>query len=286
MTNTLPAPELSNGRRITIRALLVIAASLLVLGALGGLTAGAIGLGSTRVAADAKTLPATMRALTVDAADLPMAVRVTADPRAREPRVELRFVSSAGVGRHGLDVTSDSAGTRVAIRGESPQWLHWARAGELTVVLPPRVSGQLHLTTIQRFGVLMVNADLDTLTARADNGAVTLRGSARTVEVRTHDGSVRTREPLSVRESFSANTVDGDIDVDFDEIPARLQAVSIGGDVTVGLPGSGPFAVDAGTDSNQGDTVVRVPRTADPAAARAVVTAWSSTGDVTVRDRR
>ena len=103
-----------------------------------------------------------------------------------------------------LDVTSDSAGTRVAIRGESPQWLHWARAGELTVVLPPRVSGQLHLTTIQRFGVLMVNADLDTLTARADNGAVTLRGSARTVEVRTHDGSVRTREPLSVRESFSA----------------------------------------------------------------------------------
>ena len=56
--------------------------------------------------------------------------------------------------------------------------------------------------------------------------------------------------------------------------------------MTIGLPGNGPFAVDASTQSNQGDTVVRVPQTADPAVARAVVTARSSTGDVTIQDRR
>lgn len=276
-------PALTPRGRGVIRTVLVIAAVLLCLGAVGSVTAVAVGVGRTAVIADSAELPATMRALTVSTADVPMAVRITSDPQARTPRAELRFFSTVGSGQR-LDVTSTPDGTRLAVRGQTPGWMQWARAGRLDVVLPPALARQLALTTSQQFGMLMVETDLDSVVARTDNGAVLLGGSARTIEIRNQHGSVHSRDPILVRESFSANSVDGDVTVDFrDAAPRRIQVSSGDGDVSIELPGAGPFVVNASTGSAGGDTVVRVPQTFDPARAASVVTVRSETGDVTVR---
>jgi hypothetical protein len=278
-------PPLTDGGRTAIRVVLVLAAVLLALGTVGGLTAAAVGLGGTRVIADSKALPATLRTLTIDTGDLPMAVRVVADPQAREPRTDLRFASSAGVGQHRLEVSADATDARVTVTGESPEWLQWARAGEITVVLPPEVGRRLNLTSNQQVGVLMAEADLDRLTASTITGAVVLRGSARTMDLHTQHGSIHTREPIAVRESFSANSIEGGIDVDFaGTAPRAIEAVSGDGDVTIGLPGSGPYFV-AAQAGYQGGSTISVAQTANAAQAVAAVTARSSTGSVRIDDR-
>jgi len=126
----------------------------------------------------------------------------------------------------------------------------WARTGEITVVLPPKQGRRLSVSTTQQMGLLLVDADLDRLVARADDGAVILRGAARTVEVHDRDGSVHTREPISVRESFTVNSIDGDVSVDFRDVPPRrISVVTADGDINIGLPGDGPFAVQTSTGS-------------------------------------
>jgi Putative adhesin len=132
-------------------------------------------------------------------------------------------------------------------------------------------------------GLLLVDADLDRLVARADDGAVILSGAVRTVEVHTRDGSVHTREPISVRESFSVNSIDGDVSVDFRDVPPRrISVVTADGDINIGLPGDGPFAVQTSTDSRGGDTVVRVPQASDAPSAQAVVSVQTADRDVTI----
>lgn len=286
-----PAPEVSpgptEGGKSAIRVVLVVAAVLLCLGVVVTLTAAAVGIGRTRVIADSAELPAGLRALTIEAADLPVALRITSDPEATAPRADLRFLSAAGAQHRSLDVSSGPDGARLTLAGETAEWMPWARAGEVTVVLPPALANRLSLTTGQRFGVLMIDTDLDSLVARNDNGAVLLRGSARTVEVHNRHGAVHTRQPIEVRESFSANSVDGDISIDFQDVPPRRIDVASGdGDVALGLPGDGPFVVNASTGSGDGNTVVRVPQVVDSATAKSVVTARSGSGDVTVDSRR
>ena len=96
-----------------------------------------------------------------------------------------------------------------------------------------------------------------------------------------------TRDPISVSESFSANTIDGDIEVDLkDAAPRTVDATSENGDVVVALPARGPYVVNANTGDQSGDTVVRVPQTTDREEAAAVVTARSETGDVIIDDLR
>jgi hypothetical protein len=295
MTETLASPELrgapsgppplTGGGRTAIRAVLVVAAALLLVGAVGGLSAAAVGLGGTRAMADSKALPPSLRALTIDTGDLPMAVRVTADPQAREPRTDLRFVSSAGVGQHHLEVTAGATEATVTVRGESPEWLQWARAGEITVVLPPDLARRLTLTSIQRVGVLVADADLDRLTARTTNGAVLLRGSARTMELHTRNGAIHTRGPIEVRESFSANTIHGVIEVEFRGVaPRAIEAVTGDGDVVLGLPGRGPYFVTAQA-GYQGGSTIDVEQTENADQAVAAVVARSSTGSVSIQDR-
>jgi hypothetical protein len=277
---------LSPGRRTTIRVVIVVAAALLCLGTLGGLTAAAIGLGNTRVIADSADLPGALRTLEIDAGDLPMAIRITSDPDASAPRTDLRLVSSTGSGRHRMDVTTDGGSARVSVSGEPPEWLRWAWAGELTVVLPPGMARGVSVTTTQRFGLAMFDADLDRVVAHNDSGAVLLRGAARSIEAHNQHGAVYSRRPLAVQETFTAVSVDGDITVDFqDPAPTRIEATSDGGDVVLGLAGDGPYLVNASTSTGRGDTVVRVPQTIDPQRAAATVIARSATADVTVDQR-
>jgi hypothetical protein len=264
----------------------VIAAALLLVGGLGALTAAAVGLGSTRVVADSRPLPATMRTLTVDTGSVPMSVRIETDPDAREPRAELRFVSTADAGDHTLDIAA-GPDTRISVRGSTPEWMEWARAGQLTVVLPPQLSQRLTVTTEQQLGVLEVEADLDRLVARSTGGAVILGGSARVIEAEVRQGAVVSDDPVRVRESFSANVVEGEIDVEFrDKAPASIEAITSDGAVRLDVPGDGPFAVTAIAGSDYDNAEVRVPQTSNPDEAEATIVARTENGAIVIEQAR
>jgi hypothetical protein len=279
-------PPLSPGGRTAIRVLLIAAAAVLVLGSVATLGVAAWGLSAFRVITDSKPLPSTMRSLFVDTGQLPVAVRITADPDATQPRADMRMINSARAGSHPLTVTTDATGTRLTISGEPSPFLQWGRAGEITVVLPPEMARGLTVISQQRTGVLMAQADLGQVTARMTHGAVLLSGSARRIEVDSVDGDVLARTAISVTESFRATTANGDIEVDFKTAPRTLDANTDNGDIRVALPPSGPYVVNVNTSDRSGDTVVRVPQTSDRKDAASVVTARSDTGDITIDELR
>jgi hypothetical protein len=280
-----PPPPLSPGGRTAFRITLIVAAVVLVVGAVVSLGTVAWGLSSFRVVTDSKPLPAAMRALVIDTGSVPVAVRITADRDAREPRVDLRMVNSTRAGANPLMVNSDSSETRITLSGEASTILDWSRAGELKLVLPPDLARRLTVTTDQELGVVLANADLDQLIARTADGEIVLNGSARRIEVHTDTGDVVTRDPISVSESFSATTIDGDIKVDLkDAAPRTVDASTANGDVILALPATGRYLVNANTAWEQGSTVVRVPQTNNRDQAAAVVTARSETGDVVIED--
>ncbi len=279
-------PPLSPGGRTAIRVLLIAAAAVLVLGSVATLGVAAWGLSTFRVVTDSKPLPPTMRSLIVDTGQLPVAVRITADPEATQPRADMRMINSARAGSHPLTVSTDSTGTRLTISGEPSPFLQWGRAGEITVVLPPEVARGLTVTSQQRTGVLMTQADLGQVTARMTHGAVLLSGSARRIEVDSVDGDVLARTAIAVTESFRATTANGDIEVDFKTAPRTLDATTDNGDIRIALPPSGPYVVNADTSDRSGDTVVRVPQTSDRTDAASIVTARSDTGDITIDELR
>lgn len=281
-----PPPALSPAGRTGLRALVVIAAALLLVLALGALTAVAVGLGSTRVVADSQPLPATMRTLTVDTGSVPMSVQIETDADAREPHAELRFVSTADAGDHTLDIAG-GPDTRISVQGTTPGWMGWARAGQLTIKLPPQLGERLTVTTEQQLGVLIVKADLDHLVAHSTGGAVILDGSARVIEAEVRQGAVVADDPVRVRESFSANVIEGDIDVAFrDEPPRSIEATTSDGDVTLDLPGQGPFLVTAIAETEYDNTQVRVPQTSNPAESAATVMARTGRGDIVIEQTR
>ena len=279
-------PPLTPGGRTAIRVLLIGAAAVLVLGGLGALGTAAWGLSTFRVITDSKPLPSAMRSLVVDTGRLPVAVRITTDRSATEPRADMRMINSIRAGSHPLTVTDDSAGTRVAISGEPSPFLQWGRAGEIKIVLPPELARRLAVTSQQENGVLMAQADLDLLTAHMDNGAVLLSGSARRIEAHTENGDVISRAAISVTDSFSATTNNGDVEVDFkDAAPRTVDVTTDNGDIRIALPPRGPYVVNA-DGKKRGSTAVRVPRTTNSEAAAAVITARSDNGDIVIDDLR
>jgi hypothetical protein len=276
-------PPLSPGGRTAVRVLLIAAASVLVIGTVSSLGVAAFGLSALRVTNDTQPLPTAMRSLTVDTTGSPALIRIVADRNATEPRVDLRQVDTRQAADAALLVTNEPAGTRVSVGPQSGSFMDFHRGGQLTVTLPPEVARRLSVTVQQEDGALMAQADLDQLVARTTDGAVLLSGSARRIEVDSQDGSVITRDPISVSESFSASTRDGEIAVDFKDVPPRIvDATSGNGDVTIALPARGPYLVNANTDDGKGTTVVRVPQTSDRDAAAAVITARSNGGDVSI----
>jgi len=184
-----------------------------------------------------------------------------------------------------LVVNADGTSARVTINGESTTFLDLGRAGEINLVLPPDLARKLTVTAQQDTGVVLAQADVDQLIAHTDTGAVVLSGAARRVEIHNVDGEVVTRDPIRVTESFSATSETGDIKVDFAETaPRTVEARSQDGDVIIALPARGPYVVNA--NSGDGSTAVRVPQTANPENAAAVVNARSGTGDVVIDDLR
>jgi hypothetical protein len=276
-------PPLSPGGRTAVRVLIVVAATVLLIGTVSSLGVAAFGLSALRVSNDTQPLPAAMRSLTVDTAGSPTLVRIVTDRDAREPRVDLRLIDTRRSPAAAVVVTNDPAGTRVSVGPQSGSFMDWHRGGQLTVTLPPELARRLSVTVQQEDGVLMAQADLDQLVARTIDGAVMLSGAARHIEIVSQDGSVTTRDPISVSESFSATTTAGDIAVDFkDAAPRTVDVTSRDGGVTVALPARGPYLVDANNENADGTTVVRVPQTSDRDSAASLVTARSDNGDVVV----
>jgi hypothetical protein len=280
-------PPLTPGGRTAVRATLIVAAVVLVVGAVASLGTLAWGISSFRVVTDSKPLPAAMRSLVVDTGSVPVAIRITTDRQAREPHADLRMVNSTRAGANPLSVNTNAAGTRVTLNDEASTFLDMGRAGEITLVLPPDLSRRLSVTTQQDTGVVLAQADIDQLIARTDNGEVVLSGSARRIEIHTDNGDVVSRDAISVSESFSATTDNGDIRVDFsDAAPRTIDATSDNGDVIIAVPARGPYVVNANTGDENGATVVRVPQTTDRKEAAAVITARSNNGDVVIDDLR
>ena len=280
-----PPPPLSPGGRTAFRIALIAAAAVLVVGTLASLGTVAWGIASFRVITDSKPLPAGMRSVVVDTGSVPIAIRITTDREAREPRADLRMVNSTRAGANPLVVSGGPADARVTINGEPSAFLQRGRAGQITLVLPPDLARKLTVTAQQDTGMVLAQADIDQLIAHTDTGAVVLSGAARRIEIHNVDGEVVTRDPIRVTESFSATTETGDIKVDFAETaPRTVEARSQDGDVIIALPARGPYMVNANT--GDGSTAVRVPQTNDRANAAAVVTARSETGDVVIDDLR
>jgi hypothetical protein len=278
-------PPLSPGGRTAVRVTLIVAAVVLVVGAVVSLGVTAWGVASFRVITDSKPLPTAMRSLVVDTGSVPVAVRITSDRAAREPRADLRMVNSTRAGANPLAVNADGANVQVTISGERSMFLDWGRAGEITLVLPPELARRLTVTTQQDNGIVLAQANLDQLIARTGDGEVVLSGSARRIEIHTDNGDVVTRDPIMVTESFTATTDNGDIRVDFSNAaPRTIDATSDDGDVIVALPARGRYVVNANTD--HGDTAVRVPQATERENAAAVVTARSENGDVIIADLR
>ena len=272
-----PPPAPSEGARTTIRVILVVAAAVIVLTGFGVVGTAAVGLSTFRVITDEQPLPPAMRTLTIDTADIPTAIRITAEKETGQPRVRLRMVNSTMAGEQHLAVTDDPGGARVTLAGAASDRLHWARGGEITVVLPPDLAKTLTVTTQQRTGMLSADADVERLVARTTNGVVLLDAAARTVEVQAENAHIQTRQPIRVSDSFSATTSHGDIDVAFTGTPPRtVEAVTRSGDIRITQPNPGPHDVRAQAKH----TTVLAPETTAAGAPR--VTARSENGDVTV----
>lgn len=290
MTTTLSTPlptgqpplRPGNGRTV-IRVLIVAAAALLILGSLGILTAASIGLGNTRVITDSQPLPAGMRTLTVDTGRLPVSVRITAEDDVTEPRVDMRFIGADSSGQQTLAVSAEGADARLTINADTaPDDFGWTRAGEITLVLPAELARRLSVTSTQEFGVLLADADIDRLVARTTNGAIILRGAARSIDVEATHGTINSRDPITVRESFVARATEGDISVDFTQgVPETIEATTANGSIEIGLPSPGPYTVTAQSGVREASEI-SVDQTSDPAEAAATVTAESTTGSVTV----
>ena len=277
-----PPPQLSPGGRTAFRLVLIVAATLLVAGSVASLGVLAWAVSTVRVVTDHDALPTTMRSLVIDTARIPIAIRVIADRETRDATADLRLVNTTYSGAHRLEVTTDGDETRIALVGNPSRFLQWARGGEITVAVPPEQARRLTVRTEQEIGAVIAQADLDQLIARTTDGPIILRGAARRIEAHTVNGGIFSRSPLAVTEQFNATTSDGDIAVDFrDAAPHRIDAVSHRGDVTIGLPGRGPYLVHAPSRSS---TQVRVPETTVPDAAVAEVTVRSDDGDVVVEE--
>jgi hypothetical protein len=276
-------PPLTPRTRTALRATLVAAAAVLVAAAVIALGIAAWGVTAVRVVADTKNLPVGMSSLVINTGDVASAIRITTDRDIREPTITMRQVRSTRSAVHSLTVSEDAGATRVAVSdGGTTPLLPWDRAGELTVTLPADLARRLSVTVQQEDGVLIAQADLDQLTVRNKDGAVVLDGSVRRVELHTTDGRVVTRKPISVSESFRADSDDGDISVDFaDAAPRTIDVDTNDGDVSIALPAVGPYLVHASGDSTQ----VQVPQTNDPTRAIGQVTVTVQDGNVTITTR-
>ncbi|KUI11597.1 hypothetical protein AU193_19595 [Mycobacterium sp. GA-1285] len=261
-----------------MRVVLVTIAVLVSVGTLGGLGILAFGLATSRVVIFSHPLPADMRSLTIDTGNVSVPVRLSTDADATESRIDLRMLVRSD--HNELTVESDDVDTRVTFGDYRSGYFWLDTLGEMKVILSPDVAQDMSVTINHRTGSLFADADLDRLTAKTDDGDVTLDGSARAMNVHVLHGAVKTSARIAVAESFSATVESGNISVDFSAAPHNTE-VSAGGDIDLRLPGPGPYRVHARSERLHGETVT-VPETDDREAP--AVKASSTSGNVRITE--
>mgnify|MGYP000098875736 CR=1 FL=1 len=284
LANEPAASPAAGSTRSAIRTILVVAAVAITFSAVVGVGGIAWGVASLRVAADTRALPSEMESLTIDTGEMPTAIRITSDRNLREPKVRMRLLNTSRTDAGALTVARNGNAVSLTVAGTPSQLRSFTPPGEITVTLPPDLAHRLSVTTAQRAGLLFSQADLSRLTVHNRDGAVVLDGDAQRIEIHTESGQIRTRDAISVTESFTADAHGGHIAVDFrDDAPRIVQATGGDADIEIALPPGGPYLVRAQAGN---DLKVRVPQTDDASRAVAQITARADEGSVSITTRR
>ncbi|MFI1395260.1 DUF4097 family beta strand repeat-containing protein [Streptomyces sp. NPDC020681] len=188
----------------------------------------------------------------------------------------------------GVQVTRQVDGWVFMGNGPDPSWK--MADGKLTLRLKCSAVASdceaRHTVKVPRDVAVTVDNDNGGVTAtgfrtalkiRSDNGSVTVRDASGPLTLDSDNGKVVT-ERVSAK-SVSVRSENGSVRIGLTAVPERVETVSDNGGITIELPRAGaPYAVTAKSDN--GDVDVDVPTDQDSAH---VVTARSDNGKVTVR---
>ncbi|MGE2721104.1 hypothetical protein [Mycolicibacterium celeriflavum] len=262
-----------------MRIALVVIATIVTVGAVGGLGVIALELAASRFVTETHALPGDVRSLAIDTGDVPVPLHIVTDVGAEVPRVDLRLITKTRGPLFAIDTDGD--GIRITLADSDSGFLRFNGTGAMKVVLPPDIARDLSLTIDRPAGALTVDSDLDRLAARTGDGTLTLGGSARLMEVAVENGDIRTDTKIAVAESFRGTSKVGSIRLEFSAAPRYTEVVA-GGDVSVEVPSSQSYRIRAEPAPGIGHSTVSVPETTNPRAA--MVTARSVGGNVRVAE--
>jgi len=192
-----------------------------------------------------------------------------------------------GVRVTGGDSATISVTEHISFRHTVPVTTHRAAAGTLTldsncpagetcgVGYDIRVPRAVTVQVSDSVGTIWLSSLSGQVTAHTDAGDVDLASVSGPVSLTSLAGSITGQNVSSA--SASLRVLAGKIEVTFSAAPATLTATATAGSVTLRVPGSVPYAVDAST--SVGSTQVGVIRSA---ASPHAITASATTGSVTI----
>ncbi|HUL26897.1 MAG TPA: DUF4097 family beta strand repeat-containing protein [Streptosporangiaceae bacterium] len=200
------------------------------------------------------------------------------------------LVVNAHVG--GVRVTGGNAATisvteHISYRGTVPATTHRAAAGTLTLAstCPQletcsvgyviRVPRPVTVRVNDRVGTIRLQSLSGPVTVHTSVGDIDLGSVSGPVEATGSTGTIHGQDVSSVRATLRMSA--GTIEVTFSAAPAAITATVTAGSVTLRVPGSVPYAVDA--SASVGSTQIGVPRSA---ASPHTITARTTTGSITI----
>jgi len=192
-----------------------------------------------------------------------------------------------GVQVTGGNVTRISVTEHISYRGTVPVTTHRTAAGTLTLgsTCPQletcsvgyviRVPRPLTVRVSDKVGTVRLQSLSGQVTVHSSVGDIDLGSLSGPVEATGSTGTIHGQGVSSARATLRMSA--GTIDVTFSAAPAAITATTTAGSVTLRVPGSVPYAVDA--SSSVGSTQISVPRS--PASPHAI-TARVTTGSITI----
>jgi DUF4097 and DUF4098 domain-containing protein YvlB len=200
------------------------------------------------------------------------------------------LVVNAHVG--GVHVTGDDSGKvsvteHISFRHTAPVTTHRTTAGALTLdsscpaaetcsvgydITVPRA---MTVQVSDNVGTIRLESLSGQVTAHTNAGNIDLSSVSGPIEITGHAGSILGQNVSSVRATLRLSA--GEIDVTFSAAPTTITAATTVGSVTLRVPGTVPYAVDASV--SVGSTRVSVTRS--PASPHSI-TASTRTGSITI----
>jgi hypothetical protein len=172
--------------------------------------------------------------------------------------------------RHTVPVTTHQAAARtLTLDSNCPAGETCGVAYDITV---PR---SVTVRVSDNVGTIRLSSLTGQVTAQTDAGDVDLASMSGPINITGMAGSILGQNVSSA--SASLHVAAGTIDVTFSAAPATLTATATAGSVTLRVPGSVPYAVDASTSVDSTDVGV-----ISSAASPHAITASTTTGAVTI----